>query len=73
MSWQNRIVGAGTEKASALVANPHNWRLHPKKQQETLATVLAEVGWVQDVIVNRTTGRLVDGHLRVGTQGRCRS
>jgi hypothetical protein len=27
--------------------------------------VLDRVGWVQSVIVNRKTGRLVDGHLRV--------
>ena len=29
-----------------------------------LEGVLSEVGWVQDVIVNRTTGHLIDGHLR---------
>jgi DNA modification methylase len=27
--------------------------------------MLGDVGWVQDVIVNQRTGRLVDGHLRV--------
>lgn len=27
--------------------------------------MLDEVGWVQEVIVNRTTGHVVDGHLRV--------
>jgi DNA modification methylase len=30
-----------------------------------LEGALDEVGWVADVVVNRTTGRLVDGHLRV--------
>jgi DNA modification methylase len=30
-----------------------------------MGAVLDEVGWVQQVIVNRTTGRLVDGHLRL--------
>jgi len=63
--WKNRIVGHGEEAPDQLLANPHNWRIHPGFQQEALAAVLDEVGWVQEVIVNRTTGHLVDGHLRV--------
>lgn len=39
--------------------------MHPKHQQDALAGVLDEVGWVQQVIVNRRTGHLIDGHLRV--------
>ena len=30
-----------------------------------MAGVLAEVGWVQDIIVNKRTGFVVDGHARV--------
>jgi hypothetical protein len=63
--WQSRIVGSGEEAPDQLLANPANWRIHPRHQQEALMGVLAEVGWVQQVIVNRTTGHLVDGHLRV--------
>lgn len=63
--WQNRIVGAGTEVPTDLLANPKNWRIHPKPQQDALAGVLDEVGWVQQVIVNQRTGHLIDGHLRV--------
>ena len=48
-----------------LLANPANWRIHPVPQQELLKNVLAEVGWIDDVIVNQTTGRIIDGHLRV--------
>lgn len=64
--WSNRIVGHGEEDPTQLLANPKNWRLHPKAQQDALAGVLDEVGWVAEVIVNRTTGHVVDGHLRVG-------
>jgi nitrate reductase alpha subunit len=64
--WQNRIVGHGEERPDQLLANPKNWRIHPKAQQDALAGVLDEVGWVAEVIVNRTTGHVVDGHLRVG-------
>lgn len=65
MTWNNRIVGHGEEAPDQLLANPRNWRIHPKAQQEALEGLLGEVGWVQDVIVNRRTGHVVDGHLRV--------
>ena len=64
-AWANRIVGHGEEAPGGLLANPANWRLHPKEQQDALAGVLSEVGWVQDIIVNRRSGHVVDGHLRI--------
>lgn len=63
--WRSRIVGHGEEAPDQLLANPRNWRIHPKAQQDALTGLLDQVGWVQDVIVNRTTGHVVDGHLRV--------
>ena len=64
-SWRSRIVGTGEEAPDALIANERNWRTHPKAQRAALAGVLDEVGYVATVLVNRRTGRLVDGHLRV--------
>jgi len=64
-AWRNRIVGSGEEVPDQLLANPGNWRIHPKAQQRALAGALSEVGWVAQVLVNRRTGHLVDGHLRV--------
>ena len=64
-TWRSRIVETGTASPSDLTANPKNWRKHPRSQADALSGVLDEVGWVQDVIVNRRTGNLVDGHLRV--------
>lgn len=63
--WANRIVGEGSEAPDQLLANPFNWRRHPKEQQQALEGMLSEVGWVQRVVVNRATGHIVDGHLRV--------
>ena len=63
--WRNRIVGHGEEDPEQLLANPKNWRIHPKNQQDALLGVLNEVGWVQDVIINKRTGFVVDGHARV--------
>lgn len=65
VNWRSRIVGHGEEAPDQLLANPANWRVHPKAQQDALAGVLGEIGWVQSVIVNKRTGHLVDGHLRV--------
>lgn len=64
-TWRNRIVGHGEEAPDQLLANPKNWRIHPQAQQEALAGVLDEVGWVGHVTVNKQTGFVVDGHLRV--------
>jgi DNA methylase len=64
-AWRNRIVGSGDEAPGALLANPRNWRTHPPDQRAALAGSLSEVGWVAQILVNRTTGHVVDGHARV--------
>jgi DNA modification methylase len=64
-AWRNRISGSGEEAPDQLLANPANWRIHPKAQQDALAGALDAVGWVQQVLVNRRTGFVVDGHARV--------
>jgi DNA modification methylase len=63
--WRNRITGHGEVDPATLTPNPANWRSHPEPQQRALASALGEVGWVAQVLVNRTTGNLIDGHLRV--------
>lgn len=65
MTYRNRIIGHGSEDPEQLAANPRNWRIHPKGQEDALAGVLSEVGWVDTVLVNQRTGFVVDGHLRV--------
>lgn len=64
-SWRNRIVGHADVAPTELIPNPRNWRSHPADQQRALAGALGEVGWVAEVLVNRTTGNVVDGHLRI--------
>jgi len=61
---KNRIVGSGEEQLDQIMFNPRNWRIHPLSQQDALKGVLEEVGWVQQVIINKRTGNLIDGHLR---------
>src|SRR5512142_576926 len=62
---QNRIVGHGEEQVGQLLANPLNFRLHPDNQQQALAGSIDDIGFIRSVTVNRRTGRVVDGHLRV--------
>jgi len=63
--WRNRIVGHADVPPGDLMANPRNWRLHPLLQENALSAVLADVGWIDEVIVNKRTGFVLDGHLRV--------
>lgn len=62
---KNRIMGHGAEPPDQLLANPANWRVHSQEQMDQLAAVLERVGWVQNVIVNRRTAHMIDGHARV--------
>lgn len=63
--WKNRIVGSGVQAADQFIASPDNWRKHPSAQEDALVAVLSRVGWVQEVIVSRRSGHVIDGHLRV--------
>ena len=65
MVWENKIVGYGDEPPEKIKSNPLNWRWHPQHQRAVMNDILAEVGWVSQVIINRQTGLLLDGHLRV--------
>ena len=65
MSYDNRILRSENVKVSDIVFNPGNWRIHPSNQRKALDGILTEIGWVQQVIINQTTGNLIDGHLRV--------
>jgi DNA methylase len=64
-AWRNRITGSGEEAPDQLLANPKNWRLHGAAQRNALRGALDTVGWVQQVMVNRRTGFVVDGHARI--------
>jgi hypothetical protein len=65
MQIKNRIAGSGTEAPADILANPFNFRGHPKAQRQALDGAMRELGWIQQVIINRSTGHLIDGHLRV--------
>jgi len=65
MDIRSRIIGHGSEDPKELIAHPRNWRRHPKIQVDAMRETLNRVGWVQNIIVNTTTGTMLDGHMRV--------
>lgn len=67
MEIKDRIIERGVVDPKKLVPNPKNWRTHSDRQRAALEGVMEEIGFIQQVIVNRRTGHIVDGHLRVKT------
>ena len=66
MKIRDRIKELRRVKASDLMPNPNNWRLHPASQENALRSVLADVGFADAAIARETKDglMLIDGHLR---------
>mgnify|MGYP003635463925 CR=1 FL=1 len=66
---RNRIKELRTVKASDLLMNPHNWRIHSATQSDALRGVLGEIGYADALIAYQTPDglMLIDGHLRAET------
>lgn len=62
---RNRILSSENVSPKDVKKNVLNFRKHPKKQRDALAATLQRIGWIQDVIVNKRTNTLIDGHLRL--------
>lgn len=63
--WRNRIVEHRDVAPGELLANPFNFRVHPSMQQDAMKAALGRLGWISSVKVNRRTGHVIDGHMRV--------
>jgi hypothetical protein len=66
-AWQTKIVGRADVDPRTLVKNPLNHRLHPEAQRKVVKASINELGFIKSVLVNRTTGRIIDGHERTET------
>jgi len=67
--FRDRIIDLRRVKASELVPNEKNPRTHGEHQAAAMRGILAEVGWVDGLIVRQLPdGRLkiINGHLRQG-------
>lgn len=54
-------------EAGKLKSNPRNWRKHPPSQIAAFQAVLNDVGFISPVLLNETTGHLLDGHMRAAS------
>lgn len=64
---RDRIKELRRVKASELVANEENWRLHPERQRNAMNAVLNEIGYADALLVRELPDgrlKLIDGHLR---------
>lgn len=50
---------------STLVPNEKNPRRHSTRQRRALLSAIETVGVIQDMIVSKRSGKLLDGHLRL--------
>jgi hypothetical protein len=69
-SIRDRIKELRRVPARDLLANPRNWRRHPKAQQTALRAILAELGFAGALLAREMDGgrlMLIDGHLRAST------
>jgi hypothetical protein len=64
--WRNRISNeVAFVDPREIAENPQNFRLHPSSQRAAFQGSVESLGWIDVIKVNKNTGRLVDGHLRV--------
>jgi len=67
---RDRIRELRRVKASELVANPKNWRRHPKEQSAAMRGLLNEIGYAGALLARELPDgklQLIDGHLRLET------
>ena len=70
MQIRDRIKELRRVRATDLLPNPRNWRVHPPAQQDALRGLLAEVGYAGALLARELddgTLMLIDGHLRAET------
>jgi hypothetical protein len=65
MNYQNKIIGHEMVDPTQLLANPLNFRIHTKVQKDAMRSMLRNIGWLDEIIVNQRTGVLINGHMRV--------
>ncbi len=63
--YKFRIVETKEVDPKTIVLNPNNPREHPENQRKAMDSVLKNIGWVNYVVVNKNTGNLIDGEMRV--------
>jgi hypothetical protein len=64
--WRTRIVRRENVDPRSLAAHPDNFKAHPDHQRAAIGSALDEIGWLGEILVSDLSGRILDGHMRVG-------
>lgn len=64
--WRTRVVRRAMMDPAQLLAHELNPHIHPMPQSEAMEGALQAIGWLGSVIVNEPTGKVIDGHMRIG-------
>lgn len=64
-SWRSRIVAHADVDPRSITPHPQNFRTHPQHQADATEGNIQDLGWIRSVIVNKRSGRCLDGHLRI--------
>lgn len=69
MQPRDRIKELRRVKASELIPNEKNWRVHPTRQRVALSGILESIGYADALLARETPEglKLIDGHLRAET------
>src|SRR5712691_12074195 len=66
--FRDRITELRRVPSASLVPHPHNWRRHGPDQQSAMHGLLAQLGYVNALIVREAgdgTYQVLDGHMRL--------
>ena len=62
--WRAKIIGQELVDPRDLIGNPKNHRRHPQRQRDVVRDSISELGFIKSILVNKTTGFIIDGHER---------
>lgn len=64
--WPDQVIRTEWVDPEQLLAHELNPNIHPMPQARATEGSMDELGWVRHIVVNERTGKVIDGHLRVG-------
>jgi hypothetical protein len=64
-TWQSKVVRHADVAPADLLNHPDNVTIHTAEQQEDMVRMFRKIGWAASVLVSETSGRIIDGHMRV--------
>ena len=64
-TWESKVVRHADVAPGELLNHPDNVTIHTAEQQEDMMRMFRKIGWAASVLVSVTTGRIIDGHMRV--------